>query len=101
RLLGERLTPGGPGTDRVRKLLAVLGDAECELPAAPLAGALLHRGDVPPAYLAARDADRGRADTYLAEARRRAEAGDAAGAARVLSSIVEEHPERGDALRLV
>jgi tetratricopeptide (TPR) repeat protein len=51
--------------------------------------------------LAARDADRRNADVYLTEAKRRAAAGDTAGAIRVLSSIIEEHPTRGDALRLV
>jgi hypothetical protein len=56
---------------------------------------------VPPTYLSARDADRTQADVYLAEARRRADAKDPDGAARVLSSIIEEHPARGDALRLV
>ncbi len=38
---------------------------------------------------------------YLTEMKRRAAAGDADGAVRVLSSVVEEHPARGDALRLV
>jgi hypothetical protein len=98
--LGNRLAPG-MDAERVRKLLATLTDADCELPAAPPAGALVHKGDVPPAYLAQRDADRRRVDTYLTEARRRADAHDPDGAARVLSSIVEEYPERGDALRLV
>jgi hypothetical protein len=91
----------GWGADHVKRLLAALSDGDCELPAADLRGALLHRGDVPPGYLGARDADRRRAETYLAEARRRADAGDADGAVRVLSSVVEEYPERGDALRLV
>jgi hypothetical protein len=38
---------------------------------------------------------------YLAEARRRVDGGDRAGAIRVLSSIIEEHAGRSDALRLV
>jgi tetratricopeptide (TPR) repeat protein len=100
--LGNHLNlKGGPGAEHVRRLLAVLTDADCEPPAASLGGAFLHRGDVPPAYLTARNADRSQADVYLAEARRRADAKDPDGAARVLSSIVEEYPGRDDALRLV
>jgi hypothetical protein len=98
--LGSHLKPAS-GPDHVQKLLAVLTDADCELPSAPLAGGLVHKGDVPPSYLATRDADRRQVNPYLAEARRRLEAKDSAGAVRVLSSIIEEYPERGDALRLV
>jgi tetratricopeptide (TPR) repeat protein len=86
---------------RVRKLVSLMGDKEFELPAASLAGAVLHTSDVPPEYLASRAADPRDASPYLAEARRRASAGDTDGAVRVLSSIIEEHPSRGDALRLV
>ena len=64
-------------------------------------GRCVRKGDVPPEYLAARDADRRDVTAYLTEARRRADAGDADGAVRVLSSVIEEHPGRGDALRLV
>jgi hypothetical protein len=56
---------------------------------------------VGPDYLAGRQRDRRAVGPYLAEARRRAGAGDVDGAVRVLSSIIEEHPGRGDALRLV
>ena len=38
---------------------------------------------------------------YLDEAQRRGNDGDVDGAVRVLSSVIEEHPGRGDALRLV
>ena len=38
---------------------------------------------------------------YLEECQRRYNDGDVDGAVRVLSSIIEEHPSRGDALRLV
>jgi Tetratricopeptide repeat len=91
----------GDGRWRVRKLASLMTDKEFEVPTVPLAGALLHKLDVPPEYLAAREADRRDATTYLAEAKRRAGAGDVDGAVRVLSSIVEEHPARDDALRLV
>ncbi len=91
----------GANGKHVAKLLALLKDADFELPASPIAGALLHRSDVPPAYLALRDADPREVSPYLTEAKRRAAAGDADGAVRVLSSVIEEHPGRGDALRLV
>ncbi len=92
---------GGANGKHVANLLGLLKDADFELPASPIAGALLHKGDVPPAYLALRDADPRDVSAYLTEAKRRAAAGDADGAARVLSSVIEEHAGRGDALRLV
>lgn len=87
--------------DHYKKLLAAQTDADFELPSAVIKGAILHRGDVPPTYLAQRDADRRNPETYLAESRRRLNAQDTDGAVRVLSTIIEEHPTRGDALRLV
>jgi hypothetical protein len=93
------LTDGAQGA-HVKKLLALLTEADFELPEAVIAGKILRRGDVPPTYLAARDGNRRNVDTYLTESRRRS-ANDAAGAVRVLSTIIEEHPSRGDALRLV
>jgi tetratricopeptide (TPR) repeat protein len=98
---GRTAVLGGDGGKHVAKLLALLKDADFELPASPIAGALMRKGDVPPEYLAARDADRRDVTAYLIEARRRSNAGDADGAVRVLSSVIEEHPGRGDALRLV
>ena len=56
---------------------------------------------MPTAYLDGRKKDRREVGTYLAEAQRRLEKGDVAGAVCVLSSVIEEHPGRGDALRLV
>ncbi len=56
---------------------------------------------MPPTYLTERDADRRNVTPYLAESRRRVNAGDLDGAMRVLSSVIEEYPTRGDALRLV
>jgi tetratricopeptide (TPR) repeat protein len=94
------LTAGADATN-VKRLLALLAEDDFELPGAPLAGAILTAKDVPPAYLAARDADRRNVQTYLTEARRRKEGKDLDGAVRVLSSIIEEYPARGDALRLV
>jgi hypothetical protein len=86
---------------QVKKLLGLLADADFELPGADLAGAILKQKDADAAYLKGRTADRRDVRVYLDEAARRAKAGDAAGAVRVLSSIVEENPGRGDALRLV
>jgi von Willebrand factor type A domain len=91
----------GAGGGHVGKLLALLKDGDFELPEGAIAGALLHRGDVPAEYLTRRDSDPRDASTYLTEAKRRALKGDADGAARVLSSVIEQHPGRGDALRLV
>jgi hypothetical protein len=92
-----------PGDTRlqVRKLVGLMSEKDFDVPAQPLTGALLHKSDVPPEYLAARDAHRRDVTTYLTETRRRAIAGDVDGAVRVLSSVVEEFPSRGDALRLV
>jgi hypothetical protein len=91
----------GENGKHVARLLALLKDADFELASRPIAGALLHKGDVPPEYLAIRDADPRDVAAYLTEAKRRTNAGDADGAVRVLSSVIEEHPGRGDALRLV
>jgi hypothetical protein len=91
----------GDGRLQVRKLVSILNDAEFEMPKAPLGGAVVHKNDVPPEYLGGRAADLRASEPYLAEARRRADGGDVDGAVRVLSSIIEEHPSRGDALRLV
>jgi von Willebrand factor type A domain/Vault protein inter-alpha-trypsin domain len=94
-------TAQGPHAARLKKLLPLLTEADFELPEGMIAGAIVTKNMVPPQYLAARDADRRNADTYLAEARRRQRARDIDGAVRVLSSVIEEHPGRGDALRLV
>ena len=47
-----------------------------------------------------RDQNRRNVDNFLNEAKRRSNKGEADGAVRVLSSVIEEHPTRGDALRL-
>jgi hypothetical protein len=91
----------GPGGAHVKDLLDSLGADDFALPAARLEGALLLARDAHGPYLARRKKDRRDVHTYLAEARRRADRGDIPGAVRVLSTIVEEHPGRGDALRLV
>src|SRR5262249_51907750 len=95
-----KLMSGAQG-DHFKKLLALMTDADCELPEAMVNGKLLRKGDVAPFYLAMRDHDPQNVNTYLDEARRRASKQDVEGAVRVLSSIIEEHPGRGDALRLV
>jgi hypothetical protein len=98
---GPRLHLEGPQGAEVRKLLGLLRDADFELPAGGVEGGLVHAKDVPARYLAGRDRDRGAVHVYLEEARRRGRAGDVDGAVRVLSSVVEEHAGRGEALRLV
>jgi hypothetical protein len=98
----NRRTPlfGPANGDHVRKLLELLRDEDLALPEGELRGSLLHEKDVSPEYLAGRQRDRREVGVYLAEARRRADKGDVDGAVRALSSVVEEHPGRGDALRL-
>jgi hypothetical protein len=91
----------GPDGKHVRQLLGFLADKDFDLPEARLRGAILHKDDVPEAYLTAVTKDPRDVAAYLKEARRRADAGDVDGAVRVLSSIIEEYPARGDALRLV
>jgi hypothetical protein len=91
----------GPQSGQVQKLLPLLSDKDFELPRSDLKGTLLHRADVPPTYLDERDRDPRVVDTYLKEAKRRVDRDDVAGAVRVLSSVIEEYPERSDALRLV
>ncbi len=95
-----KLLDGTQG-EHVRKLLTLLTDQDFELGGSELAGALLRQSDVPAGYLAERKKDQHSPAPYLSEARRRSEKGDAAGAVRALSSVVEEHPGRSDALRLV
>jgi hypothetical protein len=92
---------GGAQGEHVKKLLSLLGDADFELPEAQIAGSLLHRPDVSPAYLTEREREARNVEPYLTEARRRAGQKDVDGAVRVLSSVVEQYPTRGDALRLV
>jgi tetratricopeptide (TPR) repeat protein len=89
-----------PESTHIKQLLAALTEADFELPSGSIRGGLVHQKDVA-AYLEDRERDRRNVSVYLSEARRRAESGDVDGAVRVLSSIVEEHPSRGDALRLV
>jgi tetratricopeptide (TPR) repeat protein len=95
-----KLLSGEQGA-HVKKLLSLLNDKDFEIVAEAIRGALLRRSDVPADYLKAMEADRRNVETYLVEARRRADAQDADGAVRTLSSVIEEYPARADALRLV
>ncbi len=85
----------------VNKLLVHLKDKDFELAAGAIEGGIVNAKDVPAAYLEGMKRDRREVGTYLTESRRRADKGDNAGAVRVLSSVMEEHTGRGDALRLV
>jgi hypothetical protein len=96
----ERRFPQMGKSDHIRKLMELLRDEDLALPESELRGSLLYEKDAGADYLAGRNRDRREVGVYLAEARRRAEAGDVDGAVRALSSVVEEHPGRGDALRL-
>ena len=86
---------------QVARMLALLSDRDFELPREALDGALTRREDVPSGFEKELLEKRREVGIYVKEARRRLRAGDTTGAVRVLSSIVEEHPGRGDALRLV
>ena len=100
--VGARLNPAGiTSEDHVRKLLTLLTDADFEVPEAVTIEGLIHKKDVSPAYLTARQANPLNVQSYLEEAKRRSNGKDAAGAVRVLSSVVEAYPTRADALRLV
>src|SRR5205085_10810630 len=100
----RRVTPrvhllDGPHSAHVVKLLELLGDKDFELPSGGISGALVHKADVPDGYLkglAERDVS-----AFLSECSRRLGAKDRQGAVRALSSVIEEYPARGDALRLV
>jgi hypothetical protein len=87
--------------NQFKKMLSLMSEADFELPETTISGAILRKADVPPVYLAMRDQNRRNVDNFLNEAKRRSNRGDADGAVRVLSSVIEEHPTRGDALRLV
>ena len=90
----------GPESTHVKQLLAALAEGDFELPSGSIRGGLVYQKDVA-GYLEDRERNRRNVGVYLTEARRRAESGDVDGAVRVLSSIIEEYPSRGDALRLV
>ena len=89
------------GDAEVKHLLSVLSDKEFAVEAKEMPGSLLARADVPPDYLETRKDNRDDVTLYLTESRRRAGIKDKAGAIRALSSVVEVHPGRSDALRLV
>jgi hypothetical protein len=105
RLLGQidnrTKVLSGPNAAHVRDLLALLGDGDFELPLAGVSGALLKQDDANKDYLAAIKKDRRDVHAYINESRRRADKGDRDGAVRALSSVIEEHAGRGEALRLV
>jgi hypothetical protein len=101
RIEGRVKLMSGAQGEHVKRLLALMSDADYELPAASVNGKILREGDVPVEYLVMRESDPQNVHTYLAEAQRRAAKHDVDGAVRVLSSVIEEHPGRGDALRLV
>ncbi|MBI1917522.1 MAG: hypothetical protein HYS12_22720 [Planctomycetes bacterium] len=91
----------GENGAQLGKLLSLLADRDFALPQASLDGALTRRDDVPASYLKHLAGRRQEIDPCVKEARRRLRGGDVAGAVRALSSIIEENPGNGDALRLV
>jgi hypothetical protein len=97
---GRTKVLSSPGGAEVKKLLALLGEEDCRLPHGAVAGALLREKEANAEYLQARGKDRRSVHPYLQECQRRYNDGDTDGAVRVLSSVIEEHAGRGDALRL-
>jgi hypothetical protein len=91
---------GGHSND-VRKLLALLGDADFEVPLGELRGSIVRRAELPQDYVQGLEQNPADVTVFVREARRRADAKDTDGATRVLSSVVERYPTRADALRLV
>ena len=98
---GKTKVLSGDGGAQVKRLLGLLAETDCVLPEATVPGAILLTKDADKTYLQDRDKDRRAVGPYLVECQRRASADDIDGAVRVLSSVIEEHPSRGDALRLV
>ncbi|MFO0880562.1 MAG: hypothetical protein U0840_24715 [Gemmataceae bacterium] len=86
---------------QVKTMLDLLSEADCTLPVAELRGAIVAEKDAHRPYLEARQMDRRAVAVYLEESQRRQGEADLDGAVRVLSTVIEEHPGRGDALRLV
>jgi tetratricopeptide (TPR) repeat protein len=85
----------------VKKMLDLLRDKDFDLAESNVEGGIVLSKDVPAQYLEGVNRDRREVTTYLTESRRRADKGDVSGAVRVLSTVMEEHTGRGDALRLV
>jgi hypothetical protein len=101
RIEGRVKLMSGAQAEHVKNLLALMSDADYELPPASVNGKILRETDVPVEYLVMRESDPQNVHTYLAEAQRRVAKQDVDSAVRVLSSVIEEHPGRSDALRLV
>jgi von Willebrand factor type A domain len=91
----------GPGGEALKGLMALLEESDCGLPQGTLSGVILSEKEANADYLKARKEDRRNVHAYLTECQRRANDNDVDGAVRVLSSVIEEHSGRGDALRLV
>ncbi|MBY0228541.1 MAG: hypothetical protein K2W96_04595, partial [Gemmataceae bacterium] len=91
----------GPAGENVKKMLDLLDEKDCALPLSSLKGAVRYEKDSPAAWLAGRKKDPRDIAPHLDEAQRRQNDGVEDGAAVALSSILEEHSGRGDALRVV
>jgi len=94
------LDSSGAG-DHVRALCGLLKAEDFQLPAGDAPCPLPGKGAASGTYLEARKADRRKVQSYLDEATRRMEGSQAFLGLRALSTVVEMHPGRSDALRLV
>ncbi len=91
----------GKHGEHVKLLLKMFAEDEYETPLPTADDKLRLQADADKPYLQALRADRLKISTYLAEAKRRADAGDSAGAARALASVADLQPGNADALRSV
>jgi hypothetical protein len=91
----------GKHGEHVQLLLKMLREEEYEGPVHAADDKLRLRADAHPAYRADLQADRIRIGVYFAEAKRRADTGDSAGAARALATAAELHAGNVNALRSV
>lgn len=85
----------------VKQLLAITSDKALTLPETRLHHRLLKIGDVSTEYVNALKGSKESINTIIAEAKSRLRQKDVDAAVQALSSIIEKHPGRSDALRLV
>ena len=85
----------------VLPLHALLPDEAFEVESSPTPGPMPAPDEAGAGYLASRQADRRQVDAYLEEARQRIQQHRLFPGLRALSTVVEVHPGRSDALRLV
>ncbi|MHC4920738.1 MAG: VIT domain-containing protein [Planctomycetota bacterium] len=84
-----------------KTLLDLLHEQDLALPPGAGDGVILRRSEASNEYLEARDKDRRKVRVFVDEAARRSRDNRKQACVRVLSTVVENHPGRSDAMRLV